>query len=407
MLAQVAQGLQLAVEQDSVNNAVVKMRWCIDPATLNELKKRKAKNPHLLIIVWNNERRREVRTLVPLDRMMHYLQLRYPGENAILATIVWNESGKYGELWEAVFSRSSFGYGWVFVTRQGGRAFFREHFDTHYHLDATSHALARAEVKVVVEKEFFAKEPPAWLKAWVNFWFEGQPRDECHFRKRAIVAFTIQPLVVVPYYLIKSAVCFLVALFFVSLTARKINFRPIIEPWQHNPRDVYEDSLDEDPVFFRLLLWPLVPLLLLAESGMIWFVYGVIQKKLAAMPMLALLKWLGIVVAGEYGLMFLVLLLIFAAKAFDRWVIEKLAERLVKRVTAPQKQPAAKKPRPARPNRAMVRQQRWLAEFETRYTPLVCNGDLTPSLNALPKERQSLTLKFLDLKARVCKPFAG
>ena len=37
---------------------------------------------------------------------------------------------------------------------------------------------------------------------------------------------------------------------------------------------------------------------------------------------------------------------------------------------------------------------------------LVCNGDFTPQLSALPKDRQTIYLRFQDFKAKVCKPFA-
>lgn len=385
----------MAVEQDTANNALVKMRWCIDPSTLQELKKKEAKNPHLLIVVWNKERGKETRDLVPLDRMMHYLPLRFPGENAILATIVWIDNGKYANLWDGVFQGHSYGYEWMLVIRQEGS--FREPLGDYYHGPRTLRTLGRAEVTVMVEKEFFAKEPPAWLKDWVNFWFEGQPRDECHFRKRAIVAFTIQPLVLIPHYLIKATISLVVALFFASLTVRKISFWPIIMPWQYDPRDVCEDCRDEEPVFFQPLLWQLLPLLLLVEAGIISFFYTLPQKGFVAIPIAVLLKWLGIVVAAEYGVTLLVFLFIVLGKALDP-LVEKLARRLTKQV-------APKKHRVREP--VQVRQQRWASELEARLTPLVCNGDLTPSLAALPKERQSLTLKFLDLKARVCKPFAG
>lgn len=382
------------------------MRWCIDPVTLAKLKEKEAKNPYLLIIVWNKERWREERTLVPLDRMMHYLQLRFSGENAILATIVWNDSGKYGKLWDTVFASHGDGYDWMFVNRH--ERTFREDMRWTFY---GSRTLGRAEVSVVVEKEFFAKEPPEWLKDWVNFWFETQPRDECHFRRRAILAFTIQPVVVIPYYIIKSFVLAMKATWFLLWTM-KVDLRPIIAPWIYQLDDIREGHRDQDPVFFTKFLWPLTPFLLVIESGFIMAgLSGIGHVKLNALSFTLILKWLGIVVAAEYG----VVLLFFALGAFGGLLLFLLTpvgkflgqrlERLVARQDKKVRRELDLKPAPSEGE--VLPMPRWMSKFEARYTPLICSGNLTPSLAALPKERQTLTLKFLDLKARICKPFAG
>jgi hypothetical protein len=43
-----------------------------------------------------------------------------------------------------------------------------------------------------------------------------------------------------------------------------------------------------------------------------------------------------------------------------------------------------------------------LAEFEY----LFCDGQAIPAINALPSKRRTTHLRFMNLKAKVCKPFA-
>lgn len=61
-------------------------------------------------------------------------------------------------------------------------------------------AVAAAIVEVEVPQEFFAQKPESAfgrkLWDWVNLWHQRSPRDECGFRKRMLLAFTIQPPVV-------------------------------------------------------------------------------------------------------------------------------------------------------------------------------------------------------------------
>ena len=54
-------------------------------------------------------------------------------------------------------------------------------------------------VEVEVAKEFFAKEPPPWRKKWVNYFHESPARDQCHYRRRAIFAFSVQPFLMLAW----------------------------------------------------------------------------------------------------------------------------------------------------------------------------------------------------------------
>jgi len=45
-------------------------------------------------------------------------------------------------------------------------------------------------------------------------------------------------------------------------------------------------------------------------------------------------------------------------------------------------------------------------KMETYDQPLLCNGDLSANIMALPAKKRTIYLRFRDLKARVCKPFS-
>jgi hypothetical protein len=58
--------------------------------------------------------------------------------------------------------------------------------------------VGHCEELIDVPKEFFAVQPKTGFKkgwwSWVNRWWETDPIDQCEFRKRAILAMTIQPI---------------------------------------------------------------------------------------------------------------------------------------------------------------------------------------------------------------------
>lgn len=67
-----------------------------------------------------------------------------------------------------------------------------------------------------------------------------------------------------------------------------------------------------------------------------------------------------------------------------------------------------KKVRPGAKERSARREQEMFKlRYETEFEPLLCDGrDLKPSIADLPPERRTVHLRFLDLKAKVCRPFA-
>lgn len=93
-----------------------------------------------------------------------------------------------------------------------------------------------------VPEELFGKKPKTKLGKlmwkWANLWFKKNPRDECEYRKRKIIAFTLQPLIMPLWWLIKYGIGGILNALYVLLASLVILFvgfrpRPILkEMWQ-------------------------------------------------------------------------------------------------------------------------------------------------------------------------------
>lgn len=241
--------LQLFSEVIDVQSATIPIRWCVHKITLHKLMSRGAKNPHILLeIVSENSVR--FRKLAPLDQMVEYIQFRRPGENKIMATIVWTMDGKSKELWDCYMSRRGGDYSNTVFTKSG---------DGVLSDMKREECVEFAAMDVVVPHELFAKEPHAWEKQWVNFWFRAHSIDQCEYRKRRILAYTVQPLPVFVWLIMKLVVRFIAAVVLIiglpiigaPQMIRKINFRTLIHPWIYDIDDIVSIEA-EDSFFVRL-----------------------------------------------------------------------------------------------------------------------------------------------------------
>src|SRR3989338_5003947 len=186
--------LKLFTDQQNPENAnpVVAVRWCVDKETLEELKTRKAANPHILLSVMNiqgnvNETRYGVETdrkLIPLGDMMSYVSFQRPGINVIYATVVWDQNNNTKNLKQRFLAKQD-RFQWKnYVIEYHGAIFVPE-----YHTDCyTKTGIASLEMKI--DEKLFAPEP--FDKNWVNLFMEYNASNQCNYRKRRLFAYTIQ-----------------------------------------------------------------------------------------------------------------------------------------------------------------------------------------------------------------------
>jgi hypothetical protein len=353
-----AQYLQIRVENEITQSPVTRVRWCVSPSTLSYLDRESANNVHILLVSRNVESRTEHRYLVPLDHMFHDVEFHRQGTNKIFATIVW---GNYFKMCDRFLKKSRHSYYHTIFSYSG---------DLHVR-DIWAESLGNTSVDVVLQEGFFAKEPANWEKSWVNLWFGREmPDDQCGFRRRRIVAYTIQPPLVLLWLVFKIPFCFLAALTMLSIGSKSVDFRPVIHPWQYSIEDVWEDVNGGKWFCNSIFTWPFKPLVLIATLTIGWLVSG---QGLTSWKMVlySLLVLAGIYVASL--IVVGIIVLIYSA-------IVKIGDSKSKK----------EKPEPT---------------YTQDLDYLLCK--YVPETGALvvPKERCTTYIRFLDLKAKVCKVF--
>ena len=361
--------IRLFAENPGQANPNLALRWCVDKKTLDELKDRGLRNPQLLLVIAQHPRPYMVkeieRKLVPLDQVMEWLEFNRPGRYTIYATIVWDANDK-----------TNFDAQWLLLREDG--KFRKEIFDCNGNFSRTFytqidiHSLDEGSLDVVVEKEFFAKEPPPWLNWWVNLWFEAmeifKPTNQCSFRRRAILAFTIQPIPAFVWVLLKSLMRLFAALAFVPFGMRRISFKPIIHPFDLCLENVWSD---------------IGPSVFLKDKHGNWhfsFITGPIGRGLRTI-------WRVLTPPPS-------------SEKFERRKEQKELKlaRTNSRLLAKQTRKQREK---------QEREQRELMAFYEELQDVACIGvPLKPKFELLPERRRTFHLRYMDLKAKVCKPFA-
>lgn len=376
--------LIVGAEEGKAQNASVPVRWCTDKNTLERLRALGVLNPHLLLVITYGWARAEKRRyLLPLEQAMEYLQFQTPGRNTIYAAIVWANDGKPSTLWETFMRRENNRYLTDTINDKNGAFYYSEDYQ-----DDVFTTTEFAEVDVVVPHEIFAKEPPRWLERWVNLWYETKTRDQCHFRKRMILAFTIQPILVLLWLILRSLIGIAAAMFFILLLGlRNIKLEPIIYPWEQNLGWIWGDK--KDIIFARewtdkkgekhmqRYLLPLRPIIFVALC-IIFFVLSFSPEFDHHYPV-EIAFYLSL-----YMTMMITGFLVICGAIIDAIV------HLISYI----------------PRKALeVKREEYKQKYE-EFGYLVCDGGVIPNLEALPPKRRTVHLRFMDLRAKVCKPFA-
>ncbi len=417
--------IKLAIEQDPEGQAhsSVPVSWCFSPDLVERLKERGVESPHVLIVV-TNEGAEVSRDVVPLTSLMTYIQFRRPGKNRIHATVVWSseenpkkilrkKDDNGGYRCEVVEQRDSMldqyrdTAGWADLRqiakdlgkdeeelREESRA-RQEPFIT-YNFTSMQRLPEEGVLDVEVPKEMFAKEPPEILQRFVGILWERKPHDQCHFRRRLLLSFPLVPLFLV-FFSALMVVAEIVSLLAVAtlLVAGKrgINYEPVRRPHKYPPWDVWESvgrhtsvwytKKDDSSTFF--LLWFINPATL-----------SVLGITAGALAQLKVLDEVTAFIVGQIGPIALAFIAFVMLSLVLRWLILKFfGARIEQRKERWKKERAAAKE---------AAEQAYLRSLEL----LACSDRPRPtSLQELPKEHRTVRLRYLDLKSRVCKPFAS
>lgn len=373
--------IRLFFENTKLSSPVVAVRWCVDKVDLEYLKEKRITNPFLVLIVARPRKNEDPdlssetiydvvdSKVVPLDQAMEYLEFRGFGEHRVFGQLVWcryYEKQKLNQNRLDRFLENYHGHSLDYV------------FDKLIDEAHTSNQLEYGYADVSVPEGYFAKEPSAWEKWWVNFWHESKPKNQCQFRKRRILAYTVQPFVVIPCALIKSALLFGQVLWFVMLGARQIKYGAFFHPFSYTLSD-WDVVPDEWTSVFSKnasgknrndLFFMLVPLVQVVPIICSWLLGGFV--------------W-GSVWAWFVGINLFIALVIFVESSVR-------LNGLFPKETDAEKE---------------ARAEKQLELLYAEYLDMVCVGvPLKADISALPSRRRTFYLKFQDFKRGVCLPFA-
>lgn len=389
--------MKLLIGKNESTGAVLPVRWCLTSEEVKKIAPRK--NVHVLFLVVNKGKEVD-RYLVPVEQMMYYVEFTKPGKNILFATLVYQKDLR--ELKKTVFKRNEDGkYIRDMYDEEKGR-FFRQYKSFDDLLD-----LYETQVVIDVSPDFFAEQPSSLEWRWVNLWFETKPRNQCQFRRRRMLAYSIQPLIILLFVVIATIVRLFAALIW-SLVMRRygVNWGAIVHPFKNDTEDVWHEAKDEKSFITHEKNGEKRSEVMKAVMFLtFYFVYppvtaiGVIVAIVGKTIFHSSWSWWMLFFAAP--LIILVAAIIITLLIFGViWLLEKLAigdtfSEWKEKMSA-----------------AGYQKERQKREFEEtrRFADLqilACpNESLVPKLGALPPEKQTIYLRFLDLKSRVCKPFA-
>lgn len=397
-------GIHLFIDaKDGVSEAVVPVRWCICPAVFRTIRDEKLQNPHLLLVV-TQEKREVQRHLIPLSREMTFISFPRPGDYSIQATILSCQDVDF--IKKTILEKcGNYNYRQEVLSYDGN-------ISANIRLDIIQ--LGKGEIGVNVAPGFFAKKPPRWLWDWGNLWYETEPRDQCQFRRRCILAFSIQPVAVSIWYMFFSlSRLFIAALLRYGCGLRGVDFGPVIHVFRNRTKDIWYDLdksvflYDKDgmrlpSIFFWFQPIIVISIMLLAYLQIIGLnAFGL--SNLRPVILYVFISTFGILLGVILSHIFYYfscrLFFKIADKVFPPFLERRTEKRIIKAGWVVEK----------KKRREKEKDEQFKRECDELIWPLVCKQDgepLKPSIKAISKQRRTIYLRYLDLKARVCKPFA-
>lgn len=224
---EVVGGLSLIVGPDdgAIDNADVRVRWCVTPELTAHLVAEGVENPHVVLITCDMKGRNEWRGVFPLNELMTFARFYNAGTMKLGAYIIdalndpIERRGKIIKWTKHDYESYNFG-----VQTEG--YFFRTITDDEIYADVREN--------VVIPDGVFQKDPPAWLDWFVNVWHGKHKNDDgCEFRRRAFIAFTVKWIPMTIWAMIYWVVASLVLLAFagLGLSSWIINLRPLLNPF--------------------------------------------------------------------------------------------------------------------------------------------------------------------------------
>ncbi len=422
--------LQLKTQQQAQGevDATIPIRWCVQSDLIKELKQKGYVDPHLLLVVRYSESRSvsdgityvtwhdTARYLVRLTNEMQYVSFKRPGANQVTAAIVDVSKGAPRTKLEmgfyaAVLDKSNGRYEYDITHGDGS---FRSEIRGAPVLDVTS------TLDVEVPREMFAPEPSEWIKTIVGRFFTSRPYDQCHFRRRTIASLIWLPFFVVLGTIFKALSLIAALVWGLRKPAVGHLFKPLhgrclgvwedsdkTSIWFHKKEHQYDRVQTQDFPWFLLNPFTFtVPPALLYAIFQINVTRG--KGELEHVENVANWGWWktffvvnGVLIGAFAAIVIVGFLLIVGIRLINRIQNDPEASKHRQEKATDKK----REKEAIRVRRNATRQEVILRELES----MVCGSTPTSEadLHALRKDKQTVSLRFSDLKSRVCRPFAG
>lgn len=206
-------------------NGDVPVRWCITPELIKDMENAGIDDPHILLISYKKGTDIVMdRKLLPITEIMTYVRFTSAGEQTLAGWIVSHVDGR-------ITLKNTF------LKKDNDLTEF------YYDEEANSHEMRpRATLKgfsythrhitVNIPAEAFGKEPPAWLKWFGNLWHDRRPVDQCSFRRRLILAFTLKWIPMLAWILTSTVTKIGLTLgVFLAGCVRAVDYRSLLHPF--------------------------------------------------------------------------------------------------------------------------------------------------------------------------------
>ncbi len=259
----VVEGLSLIIGNDdgTIDNADVRVRWCVTPELTKSLIDQGIKNPHILLMTYDPMGNTEWRKIFPLNEVMSFARFYQPGSMKIAAYIMDmpEEPANVRIKIDSYMQYDEDRY--RIMMQQGGRLQNVPRVDQDP-IYATFHA--GTSETVIIPEGVFDKEAPKWLEWYANLWHgRNGPEDACGFRTRLIIGlFKWIPMTVwLAFFYFMSAI-FLGLTWLTGMQKWIITYHPLKHPFvpeslfSMHDNDEGEHGNLLDSRFIGWLTWP-------------------------------------------------------------------------------------------------------------------------------------------------------
>ncbi len=426
-LPEFAGKFDLHIGQAKGGEASFPIRWCMNPALIDFIKKMGIRNIHILFLTYQNGIEiRDQRKLCRIDEVLDYFTFYRAGKQTVCAHLLWPKNRPINP---SCFDKGLFEYlsantyrtimhiDLIVESPPYNPNTINQTFCTENHFEVVIGP--KAEVEVDIASEFFAQEPPRWLASIAKLGHETPPIDACQFRRRLMANIIFSPVIL----LLLVCLNILKLGWFSFLLLRGIrglnwdwitDFAHYTEDWNmaYNSHKWY-GLKDPDRFFFirdrdghsrpLWFMW-LAPICLVPSIALVSVAVGKAYD-IGTAIIAGVTFWAGITI------ILLVLnqlnklmdrLVIFLSTSNNAWVKGLVASYKVFHQTVQDNR--LKLEEEAEAERLNKERQ----EEESLFNLLTCTPEAAEnvSVSFLPKERRTVRLYFLNFKASVCKPFA-